>query len=291
MDALGSPVVGWWHGDGLNASLHLVAETADSGEIVGHVQARDRGVPEPSRRPWQCHFSLVVAEAHRRQGIGTRLYDRVKAFALQREARQVWTAYLESVDSPAGSFLESRGFEQLERYLPSTCDLRTFDPRDHWAAVERVENQGIELTTYAEIGDSPDQRKRLYALEESARSVQPFREVGKYVPTPYREWEDAFMRSDQTALFIAREPVTQELVGVVTGMEWYFTATHPEWCGRGIATALKIRCMQEAKARGIETMETENHEDNVGMLKINRRLGFVFGAAEVACVKRITTQQ
>ena len=51
VDALGSPVVGWWHGEPPGASLHLVAETSETGEIVGHLQARDRSVPEPSRRP------------------------------------------------------------------------------------------------------------------------------------------------------------------------------------------------------------------------------------------------
>ena len=44
--------------------------------------------------------------------------------------------------------------------------------------------------------------------------------------------------------------------------------------------------MQEAKTRGIETMETENHEDNAAMLKINRRLVFVFSDPEVTWVKR-----
>jgi len=45
--------------------------------------------------------------------------------------------------------------------------------------------------------------------------------------------------------------------------------------------------MQEAKTRGIETMETENHEDNAAMLKINRRLVFVFSDPEVTWVKRL----
>ena len=49
---------------------------------------------------------------------------------------------------------------------------------------------------------------------------------------------------------------------------------------------MKVRCMQEAKTRGIETMETENHEDNAAMLKINRRLVFVFSDPEVTWVKR-----
>lgn len=284
---LGSHVVDWWHFDGLGASLHLVALAVGSREIVGHLQVRDRGVPEPSRRPWQCHFSLVVAAEHRRRGIGTKLYDHAEAFAARRGARQLWTAYRESTNNPAAAFLEFRGFEPVERYLPSTCDLGTFEVKSHWAEVERVEGQGIELVSYSQMGDDPDRRGRLFALEEAARSVQPFRDVGPYIATRYADWEAEFLRRDQSAIFIARVKGTQELVGVVTGLEWYFTATHPDWSGRGIATALKIRCMQEAKARGIQTMETENHEDNLGMLKINRRLGFVFGDAELACMKRL----
>ena len=35
-------------------------------------------------------------------------------------------------------------------------------------------------------------------------------------------------------------------------------------------------------------METENHEDNAAMLEVNRKLGFVFGVPEVACIKRLT---
>ena len=34
-------------------------------------------------------------------------------------------------------------------------------------------------------------------------------------------------------------------------------------------------------------METENHEDNAAMLAVNRKLGFVFGVPEVACIKRL----
>jgi hypothetical protein len=34
-----------------------------------------------------------------------------------------------------------------------------------------------------------------------------------------------------------------------------------------------------------ERLVTENHQDNAPMLSINRRLGFVFDAPEVVCVK------
>ncbi len=74
---------------------------------------------------------------------------------------------------------------------------------------------------------------------------------------------------------------------MVTGLEWYFTGVHPDWRGRGIATALKVRCLSEAKRRDIGRMETENHDDNGAMIAVNRKLGLIFTTPEVACIKRL----
>ena len=285
--ALGTPVIDWWHGNGPGTSLHLVAGDADTGEVIGHLQATDRGLPTPSRRTGQCHFALAVAPPHRRLGIGSTLYERAERFALERNARLLYASYLETPDAPAASFLRARGFEPLERFLPSALDLAAFDPARFADAVRRVEAQGVRLLTYAELGDSPRNRRSLYALEQAARASQPFREVGPYLPAPFETWEREFVGWDPETIFLAVVAPGDTLIGVVTGLEWYFTGGHPDWQGRGIATALKVRCLLEAKQRGIARMETENHEDNAAMLAVNRKLGFVFGVPEVACVKRL----
>ena len=285
--ALGTMVIDCWHKEVPGASLHLVVEVIETGEMVGHLQARDRGVPEPSHRPGQCHFALDIAPAHRRKGIGSNLYHRVALFARLRSAQLLYTAYDEQPDAPAASFLNKRGFTPLERFLPSSIALDTFAPSEFAPLVKRIEQQGIGLTTYADLGDRPVHRQQLYSLEEAAHAVQPFREIEPYIAPSYAKWEKEFLQRDFTTIFLALAPVTEKIVGVVTALEWYFTGTHPDWCGRGIATALKVRCLAEAKARGIACMETENHEDNAPMLAINRKLGFVFNAPEVACIMRL----
>jgi len=282
--ALGTPVIDWWHGNGPGTSLHLVAAT-EGNEIIGHLQATDRTLPAPSRRPGQCHFSLAVA--HRRQGIGDVLYRCAEQFARERRAHLLYTSYLETPDAPAAPFLRARGFAPLERFLPSSLDLMAFDPTQFAGAVRRAEAQGVRLLTYAERGDSPQNRRKLYALEQAARASQPFREVGPYLPAPFEAWEREFAGWDPETIFLAITALGDAWVGVVTGLEWYFTGVHPDWWGRGLATALKVRCLSEAKRRGVAQMETENHEDNAAMLMVNRRLGFVFGIPEVACIKRL----
>ncbi len=281
---LGTPVVDWWHGNGLGTSLHLVAVT-EGGGIAGHLQATDRTLPAPSRRPGQCHFSLAVAPTHRRRGIGGALYGCAERFAQERRARLLYASYVETPDAPAAPFLRARGFAPLERFLPSALDLRAFDPARYAEAMRRVEAQGIRLTTYAEMGDGMGHRRSLYGLEQVARASQPFRAVGPYVPALFEAWEREFSQWDPQTIFLAVVVPSDVWAGVVTGLEWYFTGVLPDWRGRGIATALKVRCLVEAKRRGIVRMETENHEDNAAMLAVNRKLGFLFGVPEVACVK------
>src|SRR5579871_1731890 len=214
---LGTPVIDWWHARGPEASLHLVAATSETGAIVGHLQAVDRSVPAPSRRPGQCHFNLNVAPEHRLHGIGGALYARTEAFARQCGARLLYTAYCEHNDAPGAPFLKARGFEPLERFLPSYLDLEAFDPQRFDAAIERVEAQGIRLLTYADLADAPENRRRLYELEQSAHATQPFREVGPYLREPYEEWEQELMRREPATIFLALA-ADGTWTGVVTGL-------------------------------------------------------------------------
>ena len=61
----------------------------------------------------------------------------------------------------------------------------------------------------------------------------------------------------------------------------------PDCRRRGIATALKVRAIRSAKDRGVQILETENRADNIGMMTINRRLGYQFAAPVIECIKRL----
>ena len=53
-----------------------------------------------------------------------------------------------------------------------------------------------------------------------------------------------------------------------------FTATLPQFRGRGLALAAKIAAMRWAAANGITRVSTVNDDTNVPMLAINARLGY-----------------
>ena len=66
-----------------------------------------------------------------------------------------------------------------------------------------------------------------------------------------------------------------------------FTGTLPEYRGRGIATALKVRAGALAHSLGIRLLVTANRVENAPILAVNRALGFVHGAVELTYTKTL----
>jgi hypothetical protein len=61
----------------------------------------------------------------------------------------------------------------------------------------------------------------------AARASQPFRGVAAFVPSTFSEWEgEQFAGRELTTIFVALAP-DGTWVGVVTGLHWPFTGTHP----------------------------------------------------------------
>jgi GNAT superfamily N-acetyltransferase len=63
------------------------------------------------------------------------------------------------------------------------------------------------------------------------------------------------------------------------------TGVKPQCRRKGIALALKVRAILYAKANGYATLQTENRADNVAMLALNERLGFVREPANIGFEK------
>lgn len=281
VEAMGLVIIDYWD---QHVALHLVA----GDPVVGHLQAVDRGTT-PTRRPGNIEMRLTVAPEHRRRGIGGRLYERVLAFAEERQADSIRASYFEhSPEEPAWFFLKQRGFVELQRYQPSRLDVGSCDLSPFEGLEQRLVAEGVRFRTYADVADTVENRQKLFALDQEARSDLPYAgDPEPSEPEPFEASWVARLQPEQFSTVLLAE-IDHRWVGLSTSsVSWGFTGVVPAYRRRGIATALKVRAIRSARERGVQLLETENRANNIGMLAINRKLGYQFGPPEVECIKRL----
>lgn len=244
------------------------------------------------RKPGVCGLMLWIAPEQWSEELADALYGKAREFARSREAKRL-TTYLTLFDlnDPLVPFLLRHGFTEVDRIAPVMLDLAAFDPAQFLSPAPA----GVKFFSYAEAGDTDENRRKLYALTSRIDPDVPTNE-GRSETPPFEEFEKYFDRPewDANALLLAANEAG-DWVGVSqlgfqesTNIAWTFlTGVLPEFRGQGIAYALKLRTLDAARARGCPLILTENHEDNAPMRAINKKLGFVPDAPGISYSKDI----
>ena len=285
-------VAEWERGDALRSKEEVGLRLCAGEPAVAYLSATDQGT-SPWRKPGVCGFGLWVAKDHWRRGIGGALLEEMLGFARGRglDRAMVYIRLFEP-DEPAVRFLEKRGFTEVDRDLPIKLDLTAFDA----TRFARPEIGGLRLVSMAEAGDTEANRRKFYALGAALLPDIPTNDVHPEYP-PFEEFAKDFSRPeyDPNTLIFA-ETGAGEWVGVTqfgfqehTNVGWTnITGVLPDYRGKGLALALKLRAIDAAIARGCPLLTTENHEDNAPMRAINRKLGFVPDAPGVSYSKTLS---
>ncbi|MCI3918966.1 GNAT family N-acetyltransferase [Paenibacillus sp. TRM 82003] len=244
-----------------------VAETAD-GQVVAYAIAWRA----PWTEPGALSFMLVVHPERRNAGIGNRLYEEAERWALSVRASR-FIVYVREKDTEAAPFAERRGFERTRHTFESVLPSDSFDRPDLWGAIADAENGGIRFTTLAEEPGEPSERKlhELYAVTH--RDIP-----GHSGDFPwFEEWSELDGARPEW-FHIAKDG--ERYVGVAAlvrneqtqAMYHEYTGVLPEYRGRRIALALKLRCLRSAGAANAPYLKTHNDSMNAPMLRINRDL-------------------
>jgi mycothiol synthase len=212
------------------------------------------------------------------RGVGSALADAVEAHALSHGATKL-TAFCPEREPTGIRFCERRGYSLGRTFFASVLHLDEFDRSAFPAGLPH----GLRLTTLTELGDTEENRRRLYDVNRECDEDEPGSlEFGLYA------WED-YVRNTLTApwftpdgAFIALDG--DEWAGIhVLGpwdmggpndMSTDFTGVRRPWRGRGLALALKLAGIDWARSLGRRRLLTQNDSTNAGMLAINDRLGF-----------------
>jgi GNAT superfamily N-acetyltransferase len=173
---------------------------------------------------------------------------------------EVWTT---TKTQEVADFLEQRGYEEVRRYAISELDV---------ASAPDPGPPGFEIVSLAE---RPDLADELYALARAGHGDQPGRD-GTYVGEEWYEW--GLRRHPPESYLIALEDGRVLGYGHLErdGVDWCvgFLTVAREARGRGVAAALKRAQTAWAKKNGVSTLRTANEVRLVGLIALNRRLGY-----------------
>ena len=275
------PLADTWHagaqyeeGDG---PLRWVAVDAQSQAVVGYAALREA-------RPPRYRLRIMVHPEWERHGAGGMLYRAVLAAAevagaatLQARVRKTKTGALE--------FLYRRGFAFIHEMVGLRLDLGRYELGAFMGAVARVRAQGIEITTLAqEQAAGAEWLGKFCALQMAVLEGWADPDPG---PQPHvtpaffaRSLDPA--KGHEEEVFIAK--AGDKYVGY-GGSPFMATAVAPAYRNRGLATALKVLIIQNAKARGVPTLMTCSASP--AMIAINTKLGYVAYCTEVRLRKMV----
>lgn len=243
------------------------------GQVVGILEICDAGNASSAT------LRIIVEPEFRGQGIGTRLLNEVLQNPMFTD-RKVFVQCRDS-DELSQQYVVKLGFQKDAHVFESWINPQDFDLQPFQRYIDRVLEGGLRIATMAELGDTEENRYRMWEIEHITDLDIPGLDPDQ-MPT----WEDA-RKSWFTASWFdpAGEIVVLDgdrWVGasacaeISPGVCWYVqhTCVLKEYRGRGIATAVKALATQSAKERGATHLRANNHSENHAVLAISKKFNF-----------------
>ena len=234
--------------------------------------------------PWysagDMYQVIRVDPEFQRRGIGTGLYERLLTAARQTQTKRLFADVADYLPDEL-VFAERRGF-QIDRHMfESRLDVANFDETPFAKVVDTVSMTGITFTTLAALGDTPENRQKLYELHQRLATDVP----GDEHPT------FASLESFELSLLPNSRALPEAVILALADDQWigftaltsfgdpntlnhFMTGVNRHFRGRNLAMAMKLLSIQYAKLHSIRYLETNNDSTNAPMLAINAKLGY-----------------
>ncbi|MBN2170481.1 MAG: GNAT family N-acetyltransferase [Candidatus Krumholzibacteriota bacterium] len=263
----------------------------DWGRFVAEVDGRIAGLATWDQfscayHPRKFMVEVMVHPDHRRRGIGGALYERLMAELASRDP-MLLRAEVNEANAVGVRFAAARGYVENHRQRESLLEFADFDPGRFAADLARVAAQGIVIRSLPELQRTvPAWKRRYHELDQHVAADVPWPDPHTLVP--FAAWCGKELESPNfvpelhmIALDGERWVGLSNLwkTGSAGRLNTGLTGVVRDHRKRGIATALKVRAAEAAKALGYERTMTWNEQGNAGMLGINERLGFRFRPA------------
>lgn len=252
-----------------------------------------------AQNPWNYpprsfYVNVEVLPDYQRRGIGTALYDRMRA------AVQVFQPPALRADAftnlPQGfDFLQKRGFFEAFRETPVHLDVTYFDSTPFESLEPQLNAQGIFIKTIRELESDPHRDRKIFELYYEVEADVPHEGEGETKPAfeDWVEWglHDSSILPDAYLIAVHGENYVglrelgsysdpEVLMGGLLGVR-------REYRQRGIALALQLRNIAYARAHGYRLLKDCTAIQNAPMQALFNKLGFARAPEWQQCQKNL----
>ena len=236
-------------------------------------------------QPGTVWLNLYVDPPHRRQGVGTALYEHMLA-ALQGGQGEKLHVSLADDCLECLRFAEKRGFSERSHSLAMKLDLAAFDDKPYDLILDRLQKEGFLFTSMEQLGNSQEAQRKLYALNDMTSSETPGSE-GVHAWLSFEDFQTRVCQSDwykPAGQMLVIDSTTGDWVGLSAitrfeGADYAYnlhTGVDKRYRGRKLAQAVKITALRYAReALGVTEVRTNHNSRNLPMIAIDRKFGYV----------------
>jgi len=251
----------------------------EHGERLGFYWAlRDQAEPD------KMTFDLYVKPEARGKGLGALLFADMLSELSAAPLGQLRVRILEN--SPEGiEFTRKRGFTERKHLIGMELDLTRLDDRPYDAVITRLQDEGFVFTSMAELGNTEEAQRRLYALNDMTSSETPGSE-GEHSWNSFEDFQQSvcmrpwYIPAGQKVVidsasgeFVAMSAITR-FEGETCAYNLH-TGVDKRYRGRKIGQAVKITALRFARENlGVERVRTHHNTLNLPMIAIDNKLGY-----------------
>ncbi len=259
--------------------LTLSVAEDEAGELLGFYWAgREAATPERMR------LYLIVTPEQRGKGVGRQLYADVLRVAQTQGIRKLRTSVRD--DSPESkSFAEHRGFVERMHQFGMELDLRGFDDKSYDLLIDRLKRQGFRFTNMAELGDSEEAQRKLYALNDTA-AASTLGSDGEHSWGSFEDFQKSVCQAKwyrPEGQFVVIDTATGDwaAMSAITRFEGadyaynLFTGVDFAYRGRRLAQAVKVLALRYARdVLQVDTVRTHHNTNNPPIIAIDLKFGY-----------------
>jgi GNAT superfamily N-acetyltransferase len=233
----------------------------------------------------EAYFYVIVKPEQRSQGAGGRLYEDVEQAAAAASIHRLEINVRDSCPE-CRAFAERRGFTEVRHQIAMGLDLDAFDDRPYEEIIAGLKKQGFRFTSMEELGNTEEAQRRLYTLNDTAAFETQGAE-GSHAWTDFADFQQRVCRADWY------QPAGQKVVIDSASGDWaamsaitrfkgqdyaynLFTGVDKRYRGRKLGQAVKVTALRHAReVLGVHAVRTHHNTNNLPMLAIDRKLGYV----------------